>query len=502
MIHPIVSPCRVPAIAVFTILVSLVFFGTGELVPKTASAETQRTLRITSQSVDINYGNKISVTAVVDVGVSVKEIDNVRALFRPNGGSTIWSYSYPNYSLVNTDGNEILIEFDILTGPGSYYPPGTEFYIEIEVTDLGGQTSSIVSPNSIEYLDPANDWERVRGNGYTVIYYGIDRVRVEELIATVDHRIPTLEATLGVTDPPNFKAIVFPSIQAATPSFPPVSQTATDSYLFAGFAQPDYRLFVQGQMNSTTFTHELAHLYSHEAVSSSFTGIPSWLGEGLSRFLESGSSESSNERLRSSVRPDELLSLNHMQTIPGQRSDVFIFYPQAGAFVGYLIEEYSHATMAGFLDQMNKGRTLEDAFEFIYDKPLFEIENDWRALFNAVPLPAPLTTVVRGDISGEQGLNTPVPLVDYEAAAAASSDSQPDSTSTIAPSSLSTVTPENPQVFNPADFEEKSDPDWRVASLIIGLSVITGIWLFTSRRRMPKRKTLRSSTQHDTKSRT
>ena len=191
-----------------------------------------------------------------------------------------------------------------------------------------------------------------------------------------------------------------------------------------------------------------------------------------------------------------------MQTIPGQRSDVFIFYPQAGAFVGYLIEEYSHATMAGFLDQMNKGRTLEDAFEFIYDKPLFEIENDWRALFNAVPLPAPLTTVVRGDISGEQGLNTPVPLVDYEAAAAASSDSQPDSTSTIAPSSLSTVTPENPQVFNPADFEEKSDPDWRVASLIIGLSVITGIWLFTSRRRMPKRKTLRSSTQHDTKSRT
>jgi hypothetical protein len=489
VIHPILSSSRVPAIAVIAILVSLALLGTGELTPRTASAETSRALAITNQSVEIDYGEKISISATIDVGYSAKEIDNVRALFRPHGGSTIWSYSYPKYSLASPDGSEVLIEFDILTGPGSYYPPGAEFDIQIEVTDLVGTTSSIMSPDSIEYLDPANDWERVTGDGYTVIYYGVDRARVEELVATVDHRIPTLEATLGVTDPPNFKAIVFPSIQAATPSFPPVSQTATDQFLFAGFAQPEYHLFVQGQMNSTTFTHELAHLYSHEAISSSFTGVPSWLGEGLSRFLESGSSESSNDRLRSSVRPDELLSLNHMQTIPGQQSDVFIFYPQAGAFVGYLVEEYSHATMADFLEQMNKGRSLEDAFELIYDKPFYEVENDWRALFNADPLPIPSATVEPGEIDGEQLPNTPVPLIDYEASAAASTGQRPDSTSTVTPSSLPTVTPENPQVFIPGDFEENNDPDWLVAGLIIGLSVVTGLWLFTSRRRMPKRKT-------------
>jgi hypothetical protein len=44
-------------------------------------------------------------------------------------------------------------------------------------------------------------------------------------------------------------------------------------------------------------------------------------------------------------------------------------------------------------------------------------------------------------------------------------------------------------VFIPGDFEENNDPDWLVAGLIIGLSVVTGLWLFTSRRRMPKRKT-------------
>ena len=157
--------------------------------------------------------------------------------------------------------------------------------------------------------------------------------------------------------------------------------------------------------------------------------------------------------------------------------------------MGYLVEEYSHATMADFLDQMNKGRSLEDAFELIYDKPLYEVENSWRALFNADPLPSPSATVIADEIDGEQLPNTPVPLVDYEAAAAASLGDQSGSTSTVTPSSLPTVTPEIPQVFDPTDVEEKNDPDWLVAGLIIGLSVVTGIWLFTSRRRMPKRKT-------------
>ena len=441
-------------------------------------------LTIISQTVDIDYGEKISISAMVDAGPNILEIENVKTLFRARGGSTIWSYSYPEYSINDNHNNELSITFEILTGPGSYYPPGAEFDFEIEITDIHGERSSVISSEAIEYLDPANDWERVQGNGFTVVYYGVDRSKVEDLVATIDHLIPTLEATLGVTDTPNFKAIVFPSIQSATPSFPPVSQTATDQFLFAGFAQPEYRLFVQGQMNTTTFTHELAHLYTHEAVSSSLMGgIPSWLGEGLARFLESGSSESSNERLRDSVRPDELLSLKHMQTIPGQRSDVFIFYPQAGAFVGYLVEEYHHEAMADFLTLLNKGRSVQDAFEIVFNKPLYEVENEWRSLFNAAPLPIPTATIEPSKYDSDQSYRTSVPLIDY--ANTTSGNKTP--TPTTAPSLLPTVTPKKTPVSNPTLFEEKSEPDYVVASLVIGLSIIVGVWLFTSRRKPSKR---------------
>ena len=443
-------------------------------------------LTITDQSVVIDYGKKITISTDVLIEADESEIQVVRALFRPRGGSTIWAYSYPEFSV---DNNRISLTFDIPTGPGSYYPPGTEFDLEIEVTLTSDEISTVRSTKPVEYLDPDRDWQRVTGSGFTIVYYGVSRASVEELVVTIDHRIPTLQTTIGVSDTPDFKAIVFPSIKDATPSFPPVSQTATDQFLFAGFAQPQYRLFVQGQMNSTTFTHELAHLYLHEAMSSSLaSSMPSWLNEGLARFLESGSSEQSNERLRASVRPDELLSLKHMGTIPGKRSDVLIFYPQAGAFVGYLVEEFSHATMAEFLAAMNGGQPLTTAFEEIYGKSLYKVKNDWRDMFNADPLALPSATAEPADTTDTTDSavrSTPVPLLAYGSGVPITRKPEPETQ----PESLPTVTPQTaPKSGESADVQD-SGPDSLVAGIVIGMSLIIGIWLFTSRRKMPKRKT-------------
>ncbi len=457
-----------------------------------APANSPGTLAVVRQMVDIDYGNKISITAVIDSGS--RPVESVRALFRPRGGSTIWSYYYPEFVI---DGELISVSFEIATGPGSYYPPGIEFETEIELTHPEGDISIAVSPELVEYLDPDKDWKRTDGDGYTIVYYGISDSDVNKLIATVNSRIPTLKNVLGVTDAPDFphfKAVVFPSIRDATPSFPPVSQTATDQFLFAGFAQPEYWLFVQGQLNARTFTHELAHLYTDEVISSSLNaGIPSWLGEGLARFLETGSSSSSNARLRSSVRPDEFLALRHMQTIPGQRSDVFIFYPQAGAFVGYLVEEYAAGSMGDFLAAINGGQSLLLAFEEVYGKSLYEMENDWRANFEVAPLAIPSVTPEPAEPSEESSPGTPVPLVNFSAGSSATPDSagvevEAGATRTTAPVFLPAVTPRNSETAGGVDDSSAtgtgngSDPDYLVAGLMAALLVIAGGWLFIARR--------------------
>jgi len=493
------------ATTLIAILISVALFSSGLAMAPSAHAAgpyapagLPDTLTVVRQTVDIDYGNKITITAVVDSGT--RPVESVRALFRPRGGSTIWSYYYPEFVV---DGELMSVTFEIATGPGSYYPPGIEFETEIELSHPDGDISIAKSPEVIEYLDPDKDWNRTVGDGYTIVHYGVSASDVNDLIDNVNSRIPTLKTVLGVADTPDFphfKAVVFPSIRDATPSFPPVSQTATDQFLFAGFAQPEYRLFVQGQLNATTFVHELAHLYTHEVVSSSLqTGLPSWLGEGLARFLETGSSSSSNARLRSSVRPDELLSLRHMQTIPGQRSDVFIFYPQAGAFVGYLVEEYGAESMADYLAAMNEGKSLLSGFETIYGKSLYEVENDWRANFEAGPLAIPSATPEPTRPAEGSSPSTPVPLVSFSAGASSASDSAGNvvataAAATTAPLFLPTVTPRtsgstgNASGSSATGAVNESNPNYVISGLLVALLVVAGVWLFVVRRsKLPKR---------------
>ena len=437
-------------------------------------AADHNSMIIAEESVEIDYGNKITISLTVKPGID--SVESVRALFKPRGGSTVWSYSYPEFS---TNTMDISLKVEIPTGPGSYYPPGTEFDLEIELIDVEGNIYRDSSNKSIQYLDPSKNWKDAKGEGFSILYYGVQTSRVENLITQVNARIPTIKKVVGVNNTPEFKAVVFPSVQEATPSFPPISKTATDQLFFAGFAQPQYRLFVQGQMNTLTFIHELTHLYVHEAVSSSLTArMPSWLDEGLAVFLETGKSEPSNQRLRSSVRPDELLLLRNMNTIPGRREDVFIFYPQAGAFVGYLVEKYGADTMARYLAGINNGESAIENFKEIYGISIYEIENDWRSTFNATPITIPSPTSEPSRTTKHSMQSTPVPLVDYKVKTEKTSGA-----TSYTPKVSSTTTVKN----STDDMATRSSSRQLVPTITIGLTIIMALGFFAFRYKNHKR---------------
>ena len=437
-------------------------------------AVDHHSMTIAEESVEIDYGNKITISLTVKPGID--SVESVRALFKPRGGSTVWSYSYPEFS---TNTMDVSLKVEIPTGPGSYYPPGTEFDLEIELIDVEGNIYRARSNNSIQYLDPSKNWKDAKGEGFSILYYGVQTSRVENLVTQVNARIPTIKKVVGVNNTPEFKAIVFPSVQEATPSFPPISKTATDQLFFAGFAQPQYRLFVQGQMNTLTFIHELTHLYVHEAVSSSLTArMPSWLDEGLAVFLETGKSEPSNQRLRSSVRPDELLLLRNMNTIPGRREDVFIFYPQAGAFVGYLVEKYGAGTMARYLAGINNGESAIENFKEIYGSSIYEIENDWRSTFNATPITIPSPTSEPSRTTKHSMQSTPVPLVDYKV-----NTEKTSGATSYTPKVSSTTTVKN----STDDMATRSSSRQLVPTITIGLTIIMALGFFAFRYKNHKR---------------
>ena len=167
-----------------------------------------------------------------------------------------------------------------------------------------------------------------------------------------------------------------------------------------------------------------------------------------------------------------------MNTIPGRREDVFIFYPQAGAFVGYLVEKYGADTMARYLAGINNGESAIENFKEIYGSSIYEIENDWRSTFNATPITIPSPTSEPSRTTKHSMQSTPVPLVDYKVNTEKTSGATP-----YTPKVSSTTTVKN----STDDMATRSSSRQLVPTITIGLTIIMALGFFAFRYKNHKR---------------
>ena len=65
------------------------------IVP-TVYADDHHSMTIVKESVEIDYGNKITISLTLKP--EIDSVESVRALFKPRGSSTVWSYSYTEFS--------------------------------------------------------------------------------------------------------------------------------------------------------------------------------------------------------------------------------------------------------------------------------------------------------------------------------------------------------------------------------------------------------------------
>ena len=316
------------------------------------------------------------------------EITAITARYRPRGPGRISVYAYPEF----TPGRSVTASFAIKTGDAAYFPPGTDFDIHFELADSAGNVLE-TAPQTVEYLDPKYKWKHVTRGALTAVYYNFADDQAGRLLDAAAARLPELARMTGAPDGANFKGVLYRTVSEATSSFPRVSETATDRLFFAGFAQPEYGLFVLGSPDTGTFIHELTHLLMDAAVTSPLAPpVPAWLNEGLAVWAEGAGIETLNARIRSAASSGRLLRVRSMGTIPGTGPGISLFYPQAGAFVGYLHERFGPDGLASLLRRINEGRRVQDAAQDAWGVSMDDVENDWRQSLGANPLPTPSPT--------------------------------------------------------------------------------------------------------------
>jgi hypothetical protein len=404
----------------------------------------------------IEFGESILVWSVIETDSPVTE---AMLIYRPEGAGRISTY---DYATVTRDGGHTRVEALIPTAGGSYLPPGTRLSVRFEL-DLADGSSATVGPFPIMYLDPDRPWASITAAGVPVelFFYGVSESAARSLLDEAGARLPSVAQALGVDYGalPRWVAVIYPSIDAFTDTFPPTSQAASDNRFFGGFAMGEYHLLVQASPSPSRFVHELTHLVIEHATSAPLAApVPSWLHEGLAEHFETGSSESADRIIRR-TDPSNLQRFAAMNTMPGRSEDIAVFYPQSASFVGYLLSRHGTEDMAATLMAINSGQRISDALVSAYSIPMPELENGWR---ESLGLPAVATPP-------------------------SASPSPAGATPASTPTALSTTVAQ-PTTTAISEGSDAGSQSVLVVSLLVGSAMLlVTMWLISKRLRSPHR---------------
>ena len=192
------------------LLFALTFITSSAALPK--SSADGNLIQSFSATSTIRFGEGIDVRFDAQVNGLVAE---ARSIFTALGNRAVSSYAYP--AITNApDGSGITAEFTIDTGVRAYFPPGTEFEVQLEVTDSSGEVS-LSDPVRILYLDPAKPWRQLSEPRIPLDfhYYGFSDSTAQGLADRVAGSWEQIAAALGI-EPGSvgrFRAIIYPNIR-------------------------------------------------------------------------------------------------------------------------------------------------------------------------------------------------------------------------------------------------------------------------------------------------
>ena len=341
-------------------------FGGGDLQDASVNSDA---VRVVESSHRIEFPDRIVFTLEAEARPDVQSA----RLYYTVGSQGVKVYTYP---VRFTNSDNIEAEFVVNTGRDGFIPQGADIEYYYVFTDSLGN-SAVSDSRAFEYLDPRYNWQRLVQDDFTLIWHNRPERAVRRLAADVSVRLRAVRELFGLEGDYDFRAVIINSRAEANRSFPPLSDTAQDTFLYGGFAFDKYGVLVVAGLNRDSLIHELTHLMFAERLDSPRAKPPIWLNEGLAMYFEPGGGYRESDVQRA-LRTGNLIPLRHMRSIPGKPDDVRLFYSQSASIVRFLMDEFGQERMDMLLTELNGGRKIDDALIHTYGVGVDELDKGWR----------------------------------------------------------------------------------------------------------------------------
>ncbi len=285
-----------------------------------------------------------------------------------------------------TPGKEIDISYSLDLRRAGGLPPGTTVDYWWTLTDASGN-STMSEVSTVKFDDTRYQWQKFEQGLVSVWWYNGSDSFGKELMATAQQALVKLEQDTGARLTKPVALYIYDSAQALQGSmvFP---QEWT-----GGVAYTDFNTIAIGiEPSNLTWgkravVHELAHLVTGQMTANPYNGIPTWLNEGLSMYAEGPLDATYVVFFSSALDQKTLISINSLASPFSAFANIsYLSYAESYHIVKYLIDTYGQLQMLKLLDAFSGGATADGALKEVYGFDMDGLNAEWQGfVYGATP---------------------------------------------------------------------------------------------------------------------
>ena len=356
-------------------LVAILTTGLAAGLPRHISA--QNAVSITAHGVENQFpdGLRFHISAS-----SESRIEEIRVYVRKLGQSSRSSYRSVEFEPGQSISGEVLFRSKTAN---EYIPTGTllSYYFQIHTAD---GVSTETEPQSVVYLNTGLDWQTASAGLINVYYYHHNdqsEARANAVLNVAADTYEFMAPILGVDLTEPMSIVVYSDYSDMLDALPPTSRVAAQQLRTLGKAFTNERtLLVDGSLSNilSTAAHEFTHLLVADAAGSAYTGVDSWLNEGLAVYSERDPDSDFNRYITRAIQRNDVPPLSGLITFAGTSDETLRNYGQGYSVVSFMLNTYGPDQMADLFAKLRTLRTTGKALEAAYALTIHELDNQWR----------------------------------------------------------------------------------------------------------------------------
>jgi len=257
-------------------------------------------------------------------------------------------------------------------------PPGAIVNYWWVVADADGDMIE-TSPQQVQFDDNRYSWRNLTDGKITIYWYEGGLSFAQELMSAVQQALARLGENTGAYLERPVSLYIYASSEDLRGSliFPTEwtgGQAFTRQGIIAiGIALDDL------DWGERAVTHELAHMVTHQMTYNPYSGLPTWLEEGLAMYAEGELEPAYASILSAAVDGGNVITVRSLASpFSANPMEAYLAYAQSYSIVEFLIDNYGQDKMSDLLNTFEQGSGYDEALEKVYGFNMDGLNVLWR----------------------------------------------------------------------------------------------------------------------------